>query len=176
MSPFFPRAPVRVSLPSGPPRASSFTRRLLLNLSEQFRPRARTPSMFYCAYRKYPGELDVGEEHPLSLGLSHVLCIKVSCIRRNDRVMMVLCNGGSQQRIPSGYFTQEYPRYRATMVLRWLVRNSRIVRQIPTGGRKNVGEMLHGFYDAPDISLTKIEVSLSPRGRFDNKVEMRSSR
>lgn len=125
--------------------------------------------MFYCAYRKHPGELDVGEEHPLSLDLSHVLCIKVSCIRRNGHVMIMPCSDRTRRTL-CGYFT-EYPRYRLTMILRCLARNSRIVRQIPTSGWKNVGKMLHGFYDAPDISLAKIEAS--PRGLSTTELKYR---
>lgn len=35
--------------------------------------------------------------------------------------------------------------------------------------------MLHGFYDAPDISLVKIEVSFTLHAVFENKVKARMS-
>lgn len=100
------------------------------------------PSVFYCVYRKYPGEKTSVRNVPFAWS-SRVLCIKVLYIRRNGRVAIVLCSNRSTRRIrppaPSPPPSRAVVLHCKNIAMN-RARYSRIVRHISTSVRKNVGE------------------------------------
>lgn len=151
LAPLFPSLPVL----AGRPFSRVACSRISVSNSD---PGHDPPSVFYCAYRKYPREKTSVRNVP-SARSSHVLCIKVLCIRRATAAIV--------RRVATGALSV-YSRHRRRRprLMDSRCRSNAVHRDstnIDREGKLNGGKSSGGgdagdeFYDVPDTSLGEIE-------------------